>query len=178
MTNPYDPPPTEITQPVMARERSFFTGGFGLVAVLALAIGGGVGALISSSFAEGPSSALFVWGAPALGWFFALAMLIGLVRNSRFSVEGAIVLLVVMVVPAYILYLPVCTVTSMLTQSYIPSGNYGPAPQGVVFGSAFAFLVILLSMAAILRVCCRVPNATVTPVPGKADDQPPENEFS
>ena len=176
MTNPYDPPIAELTPPVTARDRSFFFGGFGLVALFALMIGGGVGVLITLGTTM--QSPFYIWGAPALGWFVALATLVGIMRNSRFSVESALLLALGLVVPAYILYVPVCAVTSVLTYSFFGSGDDGTTPEGVMIGSAFAFLAILLSIAAILRVRCRVPTDRVAPIPGKADDQPPDNEFS
>lgn len=174
MINPYDPPTTDTSQPVSARKRSFFLGGFGLVTLLALLIGGGVGMLLSSPNTSIP---FYVWGVPAVGWFVALAILICIMRSSRFSAVGDLLLALALVVPAYILYVPVCTVSSMLTQGWIPSKDYGPAPTGIVIGSAFAFTVILLSIAAILRISFRVPAHSAAPVPGKANDRPPDNEY-
>lgn len=173
MTNPYDPPVTEFAPPANAKNRSFFIGGFSLVTFLALVIGAGVGVLITSVDTIGSA----VWGVPALGWFVALAVLVSIIRNSRFSTKRGLLVALGLGFPAYILYVPVCTVSSMLTQVWIPSKDYGPAPTGVILGSAFAFLVILLSIAAILRVYYRVPDRLNAPIPDKAIDQQPDNEF-
>ncbi len=173
MNDPYKPPDLTDTPPVTTRRRSFFYGGYITVAVVGILFGAGVGALIITDIAQ----PVLIWGAPVLGWFLALAVLVCIMRSSRFTAVGDLLLALALVPPAYILYVPVCTVSAMFTKSWIPSNDYGPAPNGVIIGSTVAFLVILLSIALILRFSFglrQLPSESTT----QSTHAPPDSEPS
>ncbi len=115
--------------------------------MVGILFGAGVGALIITDIAQ----PVLIWGAPVLGWFLALAVLVCIMRSSRFTAVGDLLLalaLVPLLTSFTFRYVPLVPCSQ---KSWIPSNDYGPAPNGVIIGSTVAFLVILLSIALILR---------------------------
>lgn len=156
MTNPYEPPTTsEIATPT---EPKFYDAGWWPIAILGIVIGGAVGGLISEYW---DVSLVF----PAFGWLAASILLVFMIRDSKLTVNGKILCALLLPIPGYILYVPVCVFSSIGTMPILGSINYGPSTAGAVVASAFAFFVVLMLIAAIVRAIYRVPNhKTVTHV--------------
>ncbi len=163
MTNPYEPhyeSHTTVTTDIPTSRRFYF-GGFIAIAMISIFIGGVVGALV---FGFVWQSAIPIWGIPAIGWWCASGLLVYLIRRSKLSDSGRIILAILLPIPAYILYVPVCVVSSMSTTAVLGGKDYGPTALGATLGSAFAFLVILMLSAAAVRALFRVRDS-VTPPP-------------
>ena len=98
---------------------------------------------------------------PALGWFAATSILIFLIRDSKLTVDGKLLFALLLPIPAYILYVPVCVVSSICTFPFLGQIEYGPSTSGHVVASAFAFLLVLMLIAAIVRKKYRIDGVFV-----------------
>ena len=160
MTNPYEPPTTsEIATPTEPR---FYDAGWWPIAILGIVVGGAVGGLISGYW-DHPAGFVL----PAFAWVAATIVLVFMIRDSKLTVKGKALCALLLPIPAYLLYVPVCVVSSIGTLPILGEQGYGPSTAGAVVASAFAFFVVLMLLAAIVRAIYRVPNHEV---PTRADD--------
>ena len=151
MTNPYEPPTT--SEPITPAELRFYEAGWWPIAILGIVVGGAVGGLISGFQYEAAS---FVF--PAYAWVAATILLVFMIRDSVLTVKGKVLCALLLPIPAYILYVPVCVLSSIGTMPVLGEFNYGPSTAAAVVASAFAFFVVLMLIAAIVRAIYRVPN--------------------
>ncbi len=175
MTNPYVPPTKRTTIAAATRKRISFVGGLFSVVIVALLFGTGVGALIGYPLFR---ISLYIYGVPFFGLFTALAVLICLLRDSPLPSGSGVLLAFGLTVPAFVLYVPICTFTSMATKSWLPSKDYGPAPSGMVVGSAVAFLLIMLAAAGLFRVFCKPQETREDDASSAHGKRSSENEYS
>ena len=160
MTNPYEP--TNSVTPVIpdVQSRGFYAGGFLPIATMSVLIGGVVGALIIGWEWQ---SLIPTLGIPAIGWLCAFGFLSYLIRSENFTFNGRVILALLLPIPAFILYVPVCVVGSMFTTPVLGGKNYGPTTAGATIGSAFAFCLILMLMAVAVRAKFRVRESASPP---------------
>jgi hypothetical protein len=74
-----------------------------------------------------------------------------MLRGSKIHPWARILVPLLLTVPAYIIYVPVCTFSAMFTTSFLGSKGYGPTFPGMLLASIIAFVGVLLCFAAILR---------------------------
>ncbi len=144
MTNPYEPPSTSET--ATRTERRFYDSGFWPIAILGIVIGGAVGGLING-YQNGNAVLVF----PAVGWMGATVLLILMIRDSRLTLKGKVLFAFLLPIPAYILYVPVCVVSSICTMPFLGQIEYGPSTAGLIVASAFAFFLVLMLTAVVVR---------------------------
>jgi hypothetical protein len=83
-----------------------------------------------------------------------------MLRGVRLSASAAFVSAIGLSIPAYLLYVPVCSFAAMLgTPALGAAEDYMPSPLAVIVGSVFGFVSILLVFALVLRLCVRIPTA-------------------
>lgn len=150
MTNPYEPPQqaaqnrlTELLIP-----GTYFGGFWGVTALGVLA--GLLVALGIYLVADLRFVTPFI--VPAVVWIGAFVVLLLMLRNSEIHPATRFLLPLLLTIPAYILYVPVCTVSAMVTTSFMGSKDYGPSFPGLVLASVVTFVLVLLLFAAILRL--------------------------
>lgn len=150
MPNPYQPPSSRTETPLKEDvRRGTYAGGFWAVAGLALVAGVVIGILLLRPETVSP---VYPFGVPFIVLFAAFVTLTLMLRGVPMSWGARLLTALGLTLPAYILFVPVCTVSSMFTTPLVGSEQYGPKPAGVVIGSAVAALLILLSFAALLRL--------------------------
>ncbi len=164
MTYPYEPTSLETAAIPKGENRSFYAGGFIPIGTVSIVIGGVVGAaLFAYTWSWIP-----IFGIPAIGLLCATALLAYLIQSENCTVFGRVVLAFLLPIPAYILYVPVCVVSSMLTTPVLGGRDYGPNTAGATIGSAFAFFLTLMSIAVAVRAGFRVRKS---PSPPHIDEQ-------
>ena len=156
MTNPYQPPQTSSENRLSGPRRSSTYVGGKVTVVLLAAVAGTVAAIRvhASMNLDTPVPA---FAAPAIVWIATMVVLVLMLRGAQVQPATKIGLSLLMAIPAYILYVPVCTFGSMFTTEFMGSNGYAPTVGGVVLVSVLAFVVILLVVAAILRRCLKHP---------------------
>ncbi len=160
MTNPYEPMNSVTTAIPTVPSRRFYAGGILPIAMISVLIGGVVGALIIGFDWQ---SLIPMLGIPAIGWLCASGLLAYLIRSENFTFHGRVMLALLLPIPAFILYVPVCVVGSMFTTPVLGGKNYGPTTAGATIGSAFAFSLILMLMAVAVRAKFRVRESASPP---------------
>ncbi len=151
MENPYESPSSQAESPVEARGPNAspsLAKELGIAALLASFFG----ALVALCMLNLDGSPVLIFGAPAVGWFLTFVIYLEDTKVSRTSIGVAAFKALLLSIPAYLLYIPVCTVSSMLTTPLLGSNGHGPQNTGVLFGSVFAFLSILLMLACLIRL--------------------------
>jgi hypothetical protein len=150
MSNPYQPPqePSEnrLSQLLVP---STYVGGKLAVLALGVIAGAVAGVLIYASLDLNTPVPAF--GAPAIIWIVTLIALMLMLRGAELQAATKIWLPLLLAIPAYVLYVPVCTFSSMMTTSFMGSNGYGPTGGGLVLASVVTFVLILLIFAAIVR---------------------------
>jgi hypothetical protein len=148
MTNPYQPPQesSESRLPELLVPGTY-AGGFWAVTAVGI-LGGMLVAFAIYSEALLPASPFIV---PAIVWVAAFLALLLMLRGSQVQMPTLVLLPLLLTVPAYILYVPVCTFSSMFTMSFMGSDGYVPTFPGLIFGSVISFVAILLLFASVLR---------------------------
>ncbi len=162
MTNPYEPP-QERSENRLAEllVPGTYVGGFWGVAVLGVFAGLLVALVIySEAFVQFIPTPFL---APALAWIGAFVVLLWMLRGSEIGASTRIAVPLLLAIPAYLLYVPVCTFSAMLTTSFMGSNGYGPTFPGLVLASVVTFVVILLLFASILRRRFKQPDPIVAP---------------
>lgn len=150
MTNPYQPPQESADNRLVhiLVPSTYFGGIWGVVS---LGVLGGVMVALAI-YSEALTDVIptpFV--APAIGWVGAFFALMFMLRGSEISPGTRIILPFLLAIPAYILYVPVCTFSAMFTTGFLGANAYGPTFPGLILASVVAFLGVLLIFAAILR---------------------------
>jgi hypothetical protein len=180
MTNPYQAPAgtNDISQKREKRP-STYRGGLKAVALLAIGAGLVVGVILTQGVR--PRFGFYVamgvtFGVPLVAWLATFVLLLRLIKGVDVSGSRLFLTAIGLSIPAYILYVPVCSLTSLATSSLVGKRHHGPEPNiepaaaMVMLSSAFAFLMILMAFAAIVRRCYRVPVSPAVP----AADNPPD----
>ncbi len=127
-----------------------YVGGFW--AVTALGILGGVLVAVFMFFGDFMNgSGVLAWVTPAVGWIGVFAILLTMLTGSQIHAATRILLPLLLAIPAYILYVPVCTFSAMFSTSFMGADGYGPSLPGLILASVVGFVGILLIFAAILR---------------------------
>ena len=155
MSNPYQPPEdvaddageaehARLLQRVVGMS---FGREIGATVVLSGCVGLAVGLLILSV----DEGVVLTFGTPAVGWVILLGCyLVGIRRRAK-PLASNLLLASVLAVPAYILYVPVCTVGAMLASPVLGSVGYGPGNAAVILASVVAFAAIAFLIAVIVR---------------------------
>lgn len=155
MSNPYQPPElknADASEREHAKELRRVEGKtFGQEIGAAALVAAGLGLLVGIAILSANQLAGFVFIAPALGWIILFSLYLVGIRKRPKPFASNLALATVLTVPAYILYIPVCTVGSMLTTPILGGIEYGPKPAGVVVASVFTFVAITLLVASIIR---------------------------
>ncbi len=146
MTNPYEPhqEPAKDALPPVLLVKGKFAGGFWSVA--AIGIVGGL--LVVSGLWAGGITAILM---PAIAWIGAIAALMFLLRGIHIEASTKVIASLLLAVPAYILYVPVCAFSAMLTRTLTGAEGYGPTFPGMVLASIVSFVGVLLLFAAGVR---------------------------
>ena len=151
MTNPYQPP-HEQSENRMAQllVPGTYVGGFWAVTALGILAGVLVAVVMFfGDFLNG--SGVLAWVAPAVGWVGTFAILLSMLTGSQIDAARRILFPLLLAIPAYILYVPVCTFSAMFSTSFMGSIGYGPSFAGLTLASVIGFVGILLIFAAVLR---------------------------
>lgn len=156
MQNPYQPPSESMGPAGLAEQRpdrpdrnwNSYAREMGAAAILA-SVAGAIAALLMANLDGSP---IAVFGLPAFAWFATFVVLLGVIQASPASVRSTLTKSALLAIPAYVLYVPVCTVSSMMTTPFLGSEGYGPKPAGMILGSAIAFVLILLVIASLIRM--------------------------
>ena len=150
MANPYQPPAESSEREGLARRSSVsYIGGFWGVAGLGVAGGLLVATIGFSRFLTDVIPTPFV--VPGIAWIGAMIALFFMMRGSAMESSTKVWIGFLLAVPAYVLYVPVCTVTAMFSQPVFGSDGYGPTLSGLVFSSVLCFVGILLMFAMAVR---------------------------
>ena len=149
MSNPYDPP--KSSGDADPSKPSFYAGGLNGVALASVIIGGIVGRLLDIYI-----DSMFSLGIPAIGWLVATSLLVYWIGDSNLTEDGKVLSALLLPIPAYILYVPVCVVSSIGTMPILGERGYGPSSSGAIVASAFAFFVVLMLIAVIVQVKYKV----------------------
>lgn len=155
MSNPYEPLSSTSIDTPASTNTSFFVGGFLQIALMGIFLGAIAGGLM---FGVAWESNL-VLAIPAIGWWCATGLLAYSIRNAKFTFSARLLLALLLPIPAYILYIPVCSAFSMATTPFLGGKDYGPTTFGATIGSAIAFFLILMAAAAIVRAMFRTPES-------------------
>ena len=159
-TNPYQAPQETSDRPLI-RTRPQFVGGFPAIAGIGLVAGVIIGSLVFISFNDATPLSLF--GYPFLGIFAAIFGVFCIVRPSSMPIPGRLLLSLMLAVPAYVVFIPICTITGGLTASTIGTvaGAYHPAFVGVVLASVIGVVIVLLATAGVIRSWIKVPQESL-----------------
>lgn len=110
------------------------------------------GFMIGEKVANGLPQLLLVYGAPALAWCASFVCMLHLMNGLRIGPQAKLFWSIGLTIPAYILYVPTCTITgvtaSEITGFYSP---YTPGPIAMMLASAGCFGIILLFFVAVLK---------------------------
>ncbi len=110
------------------------------------------GFMIGERVPNGASQFFLMFGAPALVWCASFVCMLHLMNGLRIKPQAKLFWSIGLTIPAYILYVPACTITGVTTSEimgfYTP---YTPGPIAVMLSSAGCFGVILLFFVAVLR---------------------------
>lgn len=148
--NPYQPPQTASAPPEQASDFSIGSKG---VLVIGIFSGLIVGVLIVLTF--GDTSGVFPMFVPLVVLYVAIMILIDstTITNPKKALLGF-----ALTIPAYVLYVPICTTAAVFTEPIVGANGYAPKPAGVIFASVVTFVLVLFAIAGILRRRLR-PNA-------------------
>ena len=151
--NPYQPPtatPTELQLPPGSPEFAIgWWGIFGLAVVAGLI----VGALIALSLND--SHLFFVFGFPFAVWFVTITLLMVSLTPTKIGFGHKTLLAAGLSIPAYLVYVPICTITGAFSQPIFGSDGYAPSPAGLIFASVITFILVLFAVAASIRARLR-----------------------
>ena len=128
MTNPYEPPTTNA----MSSTRGFYAGGLSGIATVSIIIGAVVGGLLDV-FAR-DSAPLTVLAITTIAWLVATSLLFYLIGDSNLTEDGKVLFALLLPIPAYALYVPVCMVSSVFTMPFLGEMQYGPSSSGLIVG--------------------------------------------
>ncbi len=157
MTNPYQPPqgPTENRLKRLLAP-STYVGGKVSIVLLGVAAGT-IAAVLIHRYLDFKTNNIFpfilTFAAPAIVWIGTMFALMLMLRGAQVHVAKKIWLSLLMAIPAYILYVPVCTYGSVFTTEFMGSSER----TAMILVSVTTFVVILLIVAAILRRCLKQP---------------------
>ena len=158
MTNPYEPPKTsETTTPTEPR---FYGAGWWPISIFSIVIGGAVGGLFSS-YANSSASLFAPLIVQAVGWLGATTLLMFMIRDSKLTITGKVLFALLLPIPAYLLFVPVCVVSSICTFPFLGQIEYGPSTSGHIVASAFGFLLVLMRIAVFVRKRYRIDGVVV-----------------
>ena len=147
--NPYQPPtatPTELQLPPGSPEFAIgWWGIFGLAVVAGLI----VGALIALSLND--THLFFVLGFPFVGWFVAITLLMVSLTPTKIGIGHKTLLAAGISIPAYVVYVPICTIAGAFSQPIFGAVGYAPSPAGLIFASVITFILVLFAVAATIR---------------------------
>lgn len=155
MSNPYQPP-EDLADDAGEAEHARL-----LQRVIGMSFGQEIGATVALSACVGLAVGLLILSdnqglglafvIPGFGWVILLGCyLVGIRRRAK-PLSSNLLLAAVLAVPAYILYVPVCTVGAMLASPVLGSVDYGPGNAAVIFASVVAFAAIAFLIAVIVR---------------------------
>jgi hypothetical protein len=159
MNNPYEPSEIERSPEHSVQrlnDQPSFWGGYGLVFLVGL-VGGSVTGLLlffflTSSYALQYLDTWFmVWVTPAIGLLAGILTIFGMVRSSGMSWKRKCVLSLVLTVPTYLLYVPLCTIGSTTSAEFSGRPGYAPTQMMVVSLSAITFSGLLLMVAFVVK---------------------------
>lgn len=155
--NPYQPPDTEPNLEETAALGSSsapvnYPGGILFVLVVAVGAGFLIGLGVSFGFTSNTAwGGWLAFGTPAVGLLLALACLAAMLRNSRTNRARRILVAALLAIPAYVLFVPVCTFTGVVSMSTVGAFNYGPTFLGAGLASIVSSVVVLMLFAAAIR---------------------------
>ena len=181
MTNPYQPPQesSENRLAQLSVPGTYF-GGFWGVTALAILAGVSVAVVMQAGNLL-DRSGFWAFTTPAIAWIATFVTLMWMLRGGQIQASTRILLPLLLAIPAYILYVPVCTFSAMFSTAFMGSDNYAPTFPGLILSSVVAFVGILLLFAAALRYRFKRPvdpEDPSLPATGQSDFTTPKTEPS
>lgn len=152
--NPYQPPNQESTKLHRQERLAEFKFGWKGNLVLGIVSGVLVGLLIKYSFDD--DHPFFLFGYPLVGWFITLIVMLSTLRSIEISAMAKGFLAAGLTIPAYVLYIPICSMAGMFSTPIFGSDGYGPTEAGAIFASVLSFVLILFAVASYVRRKVRV----------------------